>query len=323
MTTTTTTSTPCFTEDDAVEHDEFVSLPKDACDNSYYSSDENDDSSSYYSSEEEYSLGDELLNNGGGDSNPMTVNEIANLLGTMKFVSAEQDLPSRTQSSGCLHEAGCSTTRREPIDRSASLPPQAEVNEEPDKKSDKNQNAPNIMHFLDYILKRNGYKDCSLVAYDKVPAGFFHEITEENIKADTTQILTAVRSNNIDELKRIHSEGHCMQCCNKFGESILHLACRRGYTDIVRFLLETASVSVNIRDDYGRTPFHDACWVSSTDFDLIDLLLKKSPDLLFVQDKRGFSPLQYVKSGSSSEWNDFLTERKDVIVPTTLFVDRE
>jgi len=318
----TTTSTPCFTEDDPA-----VPLQRDACDDSYYSSDENDDSS-YYSSEDENTLLDELLNKNtaGGDSNAMSVNEIANLLGSIKFNTAgPQELPSRTQSFGCLIEEEFPTTRRQYIDtRSSSLPPlEAEFNQEPDKKSDKNLNAPNLMHFLDYILKRNGYEDCSLVAYDKVPAGFFHEITEENTRGYTTRVLTAVRSNNINELKRIHSEGHCMQCCNKFGESILHLACRRGYTDIVRFLVENANVSVNIRDDYGRTPFHDACWVTSIDFDLIDLLLKKSPDLLFVQDKRGFSPLHYVKSGSYSEWTDFLTERKDLIVVKKLFVDRK
>ena len=51
-----------------------------------------------------------------------------------------------------------------------------------------------------------------------------------------------------------------MDCFNRFGESLLNIACRRGFEDIVAYLLEQESVSVRHCDDCGRTPLHDACW---------------------------------------------------------------
>jgi len=262
-------------------HEDALSTQHEGEGESYSSPDEEDS----YSSSEDPSLFD--------DDETMTIEDVAKLLGSMKFDNSESSRDVVTSSSITTVE-----------EEAAKL-----------KKAQ-------LVQLLLSMLPLNGFDDCDLVAHDKVPSGFFHEITEENIKAYTTEVLTAVRTNNINELKRLHSEGHSMQCCNKFGESILHLACRRGFTGIVRFLLEDASISFNIRDDYGRTPFHDACWVSSTDFDLIDLLLKESPDLLFIKDKRGFSPLQYVTNSSYAEWSDFLNKRKDLIVPKYIFGDR-
>jgi len=262
-----------------------------------------EEASSLSSDYEDSSSHEEITENRGNDQTTMTVNQIANLLGTMKF--------SNVGSSSTGDPAPCGS-------HESSL---GQLNTSGKEQSGKTEKSVLIQALLS-MMKVNGFDHCDLIAHDEVPPGFFREITKENIKAYTIEVLTAVRTNDIKALKRFHSEGHCMQCCNKFGESILHLACRRGYTGIVQFLVEDASISVNIRDDYGRTPFHDACWVTSTDFDLIDLLLQKSPDLLFIKDNRGFSPLHYVKSGNYKEWSDFLIERKDMIVPRLVFSDR-
>jgi hypothetical protein len=123
------------------------------------------------------------------------------------------------------------------------------------------------------------------------------------------------------------------RCCNKFGESLMHLACRRGRTDMVQFLIEelnatnandnddndaatshtaTARAVLSIRDDYNKTPFHDACWTTIPNFELIDLLLKYVPEQLLMKDLRGKTPFDYVQITHYPLWLKFIWERKSL-----------
>lgn len=81
----------------------------------------------------------------------------------------------------------------------------------------------------------------------------FHPPTPEQIEAYSNDAVSAVRSSDVDSLRELLSNGHSLQCCNRFGESLLHVACRRSNAKIVAFLLHEANVSPCIRDDYGRT----------------------------------------------------------------------
>lgn len=70
----------------------------------------------------------------------------------------------------------------------------------------------------------------------------------------------AARSEDLPALRKLHEEGNSLQCSNRFGESIIHIVCRRGRDDILTFLLSEAGVTLRLRDDLGRTPLHDAAW---------------------------------------------------------------
>ena len=96
------------------------------------------------------------------------------------------------------------------------------------------------------------------------------------IDAYTMEVSMAARKNDIKTLRELHA-------CNKFGDSLLNIACRRSNTKIVKFLLEEAKVSVFLRDDTGRTPLHDACWTATPNFEIVDLLLNVA--LLAVRSK--------------------------------------
>jgi hypothetical protein len=129
------------------------------------------------------------------------------------------------------------------------------------------------------------------------------------------------------------------RCCNKFGESLMHLACRRGRTDMVRFLLEEdLSLSVDkqcsnenneniiiegkrerarhillsIHDDYNKTPFHDACWTPTPNFELVLLLLKYVPEQILIQDIRGNTPFDYVRRNDYPLWLKFIWSNKNM-----------
>lgn len=138
--------------------------------------------------------------------------------------------------------------------------------------------------------------------------------TQEEIDAYSNAAVAAVRTSDVDALRRIHGEGQTLRCCNRFGESLLHVACRRSNADVVSFLLKEANVSPRIRDDYGRTPLHDACWRGSPEYDIVELLLAAEPKLAFVKDVRGHRPFQYARREHWGAWRNFLDEKRDLIL---------
>lgn len=113
---------------------------------------------------------------------------------------------------------------------------------------------------------------------------------------------------------------------NKFGESVVHVACRRGGMDVIRFLLANGG-SRTCCDDLGRFPLHEVCWAAQPRFDIVRLFLddpsncKANADddtacLLLVTDKRGCTPLRYVREESWSQWCRFLDEVVDHYWPS-------
>jgi hypothetical protein len=138
--------------------------------------------------------------------------------------------------------------------------------------------------------------------------------TPEQIEAYSNDALNAVRSSDVDGLRQLLSAGQSLECCNRFGESLLHVACRRSTSEIVSFLLHEANVSPCIRDDYGRTPLHDACWRGNPEYEIVELLLAVEPRLAFVKDVRGHRPFQYARREHWGDWRKFLDEKRELIL---------
>lgn len=148
--------------------------------------------------------------------------------------------------------------------------------------------------------------------------GYFLEHTPEQIASYDTAVTAAVRAGNVAALRAMLRDGRDLQCSNRFGESIVHAACRRGSLAVVRFLLDEAGVSLRVRDDQGRTPLHDACWTRVPEFELVRIIVEREPDLLLVCDKRGHSPLGYVRRDHWGAWVRFLDGHRDLLVPKVL-----
>jgi len=142
----------------------------------------------------------------------------------------------------------------------------------------------------------------------------FHVHTDEEIAAYPPTAML-VRNYDLAGLQMAHRSGTRLQTANKFGESLLHIACRRGYDDVARYLLDEAGVTAWVRDDYGRTPCHDACWTAKPNLELMDLLVKRCPEMLLMSDKRGSTPLDYVRRDNWDVWRKFLEDRWDIISP--------
>jgi hypothetical protein len=72
---------------------------------------------------------------------------------------------------------------------------------------------------------------------------------------------------------------------------------------------------MQVTDDYGRTPLHDACWRADPSFELVELILDSDKHLLNLLDCRGAAPLSYVKPKSFAVWIAFLEAKAERFWP--------
>lgn len=144
---------------------------------------------------------------------------------------------------------------------------------------------------------------------------FFTKPSEEEMEAYDLEVVSAIRSKDVARLRKLHDEGRSFNACNRFGESLLHMACRRGDLGVVTFLVEEVGVRLDVRDDYGRTALHDACWTATPNCDVMDVLIQVFPsETLLAEDVRGHTPFDYARKEHWEEWIDFLRERKEEIL---------
>ena len=128
------------------------------------------------------------------------------------------------------------------------------------------------------------------------------------------KFIQAVRSSDADLLRKLLNAGLSPNPCNAFGESIIHMVCRRGDHKLLEIFLEHGC-AIQVSDDFGRTPLHDACWTTTPCFKSVKLLLNKDPRLLHIVDCRGAAPLSYVKRENWGQWINFFEEQKAVWWP--------
>jgi len=141
--------------------------------------------------------------------------------------------------------------------------------------------------------------------------------TDKQIKDYDLDTIDAVKENKLEKLLELQTQGKSMSACNKFCESILHVACKRSNFETVQFLLSHGA-DLSITDDYGRTPLHDACWRPEPDFGIVSLLLTLQPSLIVQCDKWGFTPLMYIGKSHWTPWCSFLYYHQHVLFPILL-----
>jgi hypothetical protein len=166
-------------------------------------------------------------------------------------------------------------------------------------------------------FRANGHGN--LEALQSNASSQFEEPTPAMIESHRTDVVAAVRRNDADTIRRMHRDGRLPgNACNKFGESILHIACHRGHISMVKYMLDDMNIQVQtLRDDYHRTALHDACWTTEPAFEVVDMLLDAAPEHVLLKDARGFTPFDYVRKQDHGKWLRFLWERKHKLRPTT------
>ena len=71
------------------------------------------------------------------------------------------------------------------------------------------------------------------------------------------------------ELHALFTAGLSTNPANAHGEGLIHLACRIGAIDVLTMMIDSGC-DVQVSDDYGRTPLHDACWSAQPNCKLFD-----------------------------------------------------
>ena len=99
---------------------------------------------------------------------------------------------------------------------------------------------------------------------------------------------------------------------NSFGENLLHLACRMGVPQtLVQFLVDEAHVPLNVRDRWGRSPLHQACWTGRPQFTTLVYLFHHPVAVLQVrmEDDTGKVPFELIPARCYARWTRFLAEQ--------------
>jgi ankyrin repeat protein len=86
------------------------------------------------------------------------------------------------------------------------------------------------------------------------------------------------------------------------------MVCRSGDYKLLKILLD-AGGSLQVTNDFGRTPLHEACWTAA--FDCVELILDTDVRLLHIVDCRGSSPLSYVRQEHWKQWIEFFQSKAD------------
>lgn len=165
--------------------------------------------------------------------------------------------------------------------------------------------------YLQKLLVSRGY---STTHYCSLEGGYYCRPTPLQCASYGLSVVQGVRTSNVPLFTALLSAGLSRNPCNKFGESILHSICRRGDYNLLKLFLDNGSC-VQISDDFGRTPLHDACWTAKPCFKSIQMLLARDLRLLHIVDCRGSPPLEYVKKESWAGWIEFLDANKEIYWP--------
>jgi hypothetical protein len=167
---------------------------------------------------------------------------------------------------------------------------------------------------LERILKDHG----KTIDYRKYTDMFSDYFVTCDVNPHSLALLKAVRENDLATIRHMHEvEGLSLQCSNKFQESLVHTVARHGLSEILLYLKHEAGTSLRVCCDGGRNALHDACWINAPNFDVIRILIEDSPDLLYILDKRNFTPLDYVPKDAYKVWNEWLQENIPFLLRST------
>ena len=109
------------------------------------------------------------------------------------------------------------------------------------------------------MLQSRGY---SITRFHVLHSGYNNKSTPLQQLSYHVHIIDLVKSNQIKKLQSLFSSGLSTNPANVHGEGLINLVCRLGAIDVLKAMIE-AGCDIQVSDDYGRTPMHDACWATT------------------------------------------------------------
>ena len=109
------------------------------------------------------------------------------------------------------------------------------------------------------MLKERGY---SIERYETLQTGYYNQATNAQQISYHKYVKDLVKDRQLDKLRTLFATGIVStNPANAFGESLIHYICRLGFADALNIMI-SIGCDVQVSDDFGRTPMHDACWGS-------------------------------------------------------------
>jgi hypothetical protein len=166
--------------------------------------------------------------------------------------------------------------------------------------------------FCELLDRRNYDKELRFKAddsgYDAVPSPL-------QLASFGTQLVKAVQKSDIPLLSKLLECGLSPNPCNQFRDSVFFdLVIKRSNLPVFECLLNHGC-DLQVVDGFGRTPLHHCCWASTFCRPIVEIILARDPVQIFLEDKHGQTPLEYVRANLYGEWNDFLEEVADKYWP--------
>ena len=165
--------------------------------------------------------------------------------------------------------------------------------------------------YFDTLISSRGY---STTFYETLKTAYWNKPTELQLASNDVYLNNLVRQRDLKTLRSLVRCGISLNSCNVHGESLLHTICRLGDPEILMLWLVSGGI-LQVSDDRGRTPLHDACWTPTPCFEVVELILLTDRRMLHMKDARGNTPLNYVRKESWSAWVEFLVCKRDVYWP--------
>ncbi|OHT04194.1 hypothetical protein TRFO_28364 [Tritrichomonas foetus] len=123
------------------------------------------------------------------------------------------------------------------------------------------------------ILNRSIKSFNALFLYDHCD-DFEYEInTLKYLTGGELPVISVAVNQNLLEVVKILSTIECIDLLKQdfTGKNALHLACAKGYYEIVKFLAESDGMNINSTDNNGRTPLH---WAVQSDKEVVKYLIQ-------------------------------------------------
>jgi hypothetical protein len=171
---------------------------------------------------------------------------------------------------------------------------------------------------LERITSLRGYAFCSNAGsslriksedacYDSVPSPL-------QLASFGTELVKAIHVSDVEKLGRLLSTGLSPNPCNQFRDSIVDLVCKRANAAIFQCLVDHGC-DLRVCDGFGRTPMHHCCWASEFCPDIASCILQTDLQQLFMEDKRGQTPLEYVRPEQAPDWINYLEDNANKLFP--------
>ena len=112
----------------------------------------------------------------------------------------------------------------------------------------------------------------------------------------------AARSNHIDLVRYLISNGSCVNCTTRAGgETPLHRAAYMGNLEIIQ-LLYSSGGSILLQNNDGQTCLHKAC--QRNHYDVVKFILTNEVEAKFIKDNKSKLPVDYCSKSNVKELFD-------------------